>query len=394
MTQSPSVRRAWRALIAVAVAAAAGLVLAPAAQAHEGTDFEIVAILDRVSPEMPGVTTKVETTPLGPQFVLENPTPTEVTVLSSVGDPLFKIGPAGVLGNFRSPEWYTSKVPNGAITIPERAAERGTPVWARVSTDPAWGWFDHRLHTVKLAPEQKAVTPPLAQLGSWTVPVMFGETLGSVDGHYEFRPRLGSFVPELSDETPAPGVTLSALPGDPRPGVSVANTGAREIVVLGQAGEPYLRLTSAGTEANGASPTWIASQNPSAQGASAGDPTAPPQWVSVNLAPQYSFSIPWAEPEQDLAGLYKITEPTVVRQWGLTLVVDGQSVVVNGTTTMYPLGYEPSVWGFWLLLGGALLAGAGAVFAVVVVVRRRRAAAANQPKARPTGKKERVSPPS
>ena len=114
----------------------------------------------------------------------------------------------------------------------------------------------------------------------------------------------------------------------------------------------------------------------------------------MNLAPQYSFSIPWAEPEQDLAGLYKIKEPTVVRQWGLTLVVDGQPVVVNGTTTMYPLGYEPSVWGFWLLLGGALLAGAGAVFAVVFVVRRRRAAAANQPTARPTGKKERVSTPS
>ena len=59
MTQSPSVRRAWRALIAVAVAAAAGLVLAPFAQAHEGADFEIVAILDRVSPEMPGVTTRL-----------------------------------------------------------------------------------------------------------------------------------------------------------------------------------------------------------------------------------------------------------------------------------------------------------------------------------------------
>jgi hypothetical protein len=393
MTQSPPVRRAWRALLAVAVAAAAGLALAPVAQAHEGTDFEIAAILDRVSPEMPGVTVKVETTPLGPQFVLENPTATEVTVLSSVGDPLFKIGPAGVLGNFRSPEWYTSKVPNGAITIPERAAERGTPVWARVSTDPAWGWFDHRLHTVKLTPEQKAVTPPLAQLGSWTVPMMHGEALGSVDGHYEFRPRLGSFTPELSDETPAPGVTVTALPGDPRPGVAVANTGAAEIVVLGQAGEPYLRLTSAGTEANGASPTWIAAQNPSAQGSSAGDPTVAPQWVSVNLAPQYSFSIPWAEPEQDLAGLYQIEEPTVVREWGLTLVVDGRPVVVNGTTTMYPLGYEPSVWGSWLAVAGALLAGAGVVFAVVVIVRRRRGGT-NRPKSRPMGKKERVTTPS
>jgi hypothetical protein len=383
-------RRAVRSLLAVVLTAVAGLALAPLAQAHEGTDFEIAAVLDQVSPQMPGVTLTVETTPLGSQFVLENPTETEVTVLSSVGDPLFKVGPGGVLGNFRSPEWYTSKVPNGAITIPERAAERGAPVWARVSSDPAWGWFDHRLHTVALTPEQKEVTAPLAELGSWTVPLMYGETLGSVDGHFEFHPRLGSFVPELSDESPAPGVTLTALQGNPRPGVSIANSGSSEVIVLGELGEPYLRITERGTEANGASPTWIASQNPSAQGTQAGDPTVPPQWVSVNLGSQYSFGLPWAEPEQDLAGLYGIKEPTVVRTWSLALVVDGRPIVVDGTTTMIPLGYAPSAWPFWLLVGGAVLAlGVGAA-AVVLLVRRRRAAAARRPKPRPTGKKERV----
>jgi hypothetical protein len=383
-------RRSWRALLVVGMAVLAALMLAPASYAHEGTDSEIAAVLDRISPEMPGVSLTVETTPLGPQFVLENPTETEVTILSSVGDPLFKIGPGGVLGNFRSPEWYTAKVPDGAITIPERAVERGTPVWVRVSDDPAWGWFDHRLHTVTLSPEQKPVTPPLEPIGSWTVPFMYGETLGSVDGHFEYRPALGSFVPAVSDTTPAPGVTLAVLPGNPRPGVSVDNSSSSEVVVLGEAGEPYLRITSAGTEANGASPTWIRSQNPAAQGGLAGDPNVPPQWVSVNISKQYSFSLPRADPAQDLAGLYRITEPTVVREWSLTLVVDGRPIVVDGTTTMIPAGYESSPWPFWLGVAGGVLLLAAAAAGIVWFLRRRRAAAANRPKPRPTGKKQKV----
>ena len=368
--------------------------LTPAAQAHEGTDPTVAAVLDRIAPDMPGVTIEVETTRLGPQFVLENPTPTEVTILSSVGDPLFRIGPQGVLGNFRSPEWYTSKTPDGAIAIPERAAEQGPPVWAQVSKEPSWGWFDHRLHSVKVAPDQKDRTAPLSTIGTWTVPLEYGDALGSVDGHFEYRPAVGTFAPSLEETRPAPGVTLTALQGNPTPGIAITNEGRSEVVVLGDAGEPYLRMTAAGgTEANQASPTWIASLDPAARGELAGDAAAPPQWQVVQPAAQYSFVLDRAAPDQALTELYAITDETVVRNWTLSLVVDGQRRDVAGTTTMTPLGYQPSSVGWWLLGAGIVLAaGAGRGGRVVRPQAPRRGRPTPTP-TRPTGKKEKVTSP-
>lgn len=380
---------ARRVLVLGAATLLAGLTAVGSATAHEGTDKDIGAVLDRVT-EMPGVSLTVQTTGLGAQFVLENPTPTEVTILSSVGDPLFKVGPGGVQGNIRSPEWYTSKTPDGAITIPERAAEKGVPVWLKVSSEPNWGWFDHRLHAVTVPVDQKKSTAPLANLGSWTLPFQFGTTLGSADGHFEYRPFIGSFTPELSNTTPASGVTLTALPGNPRPGIAVNNSGSSEVVVLGDADEPYLRITPAGAEANGASPTWIKSQNPSAQGAFAGDAAAPPQWVKVGVSPNYAFSLERAEPTVGRAELYTFTEPAVLRDWKLSMLVDGRPVAVDGTTTFTPAGYEESNWPLWLAVaGGVALLAAGVVFGRRWLAARR-AAASNRGSAKPSGKKERA----
>ena len=382
-----SARHSLRLLFVAVLTMLTGLTLAPAASAHEASDPEIAAILDRIAPEMPGVAMTVETTRLGSQFVLENPTPTEVTVLSSVGDPLFRIGPDGVLGNFRSPEWYTSKVPGGAVTIPQRAAEKGAPVWVRVSQEPAWGWFDHRLHAATLAPEQKADTDALEAFGTWSVPVKYGEALGSVDGHFEFRPALGTFVPTLSETEPAAGVTLTALQGNPTPGVAVHNAGPNEVVVLGDAGEPYLRIMPTGTEANELSPTWIASQDPSAVAGSAADPAAPPRWVPVGTNGQYSFTLDRAGPDQDLAGLYTTSSTTVVREWTVSLLVNGERIDVAGETTLTPAGVTDGGWGFWAIAGLVLLV---LIVAAAVVWLLRRRSAGSRPQAPPADMREKV----
>ena len=370
--RAPALRGSWRAVLVAVMTVLVGLTLAPAASAHEGSDPEIAAVLDRATPDMPGVRVTVQTTRLGSQFVVENPTPTEVTILSSVGDPLFRIGPEGVLGNFRSPEWYTSKVPGGAVAIPEKAAEKGTPVWARVSEEPAWGWFDHRLHAATLDPQQKSDHEPLKAFGTWTVPVLYGEALGSVEGHFEYRPPLGSFVPTLSQTQPAAGVTLTALQGNPTPGVAIDNAGPSEVVVLGDAGEPYLRLTANGAEANQLSPTWIASQDPAAVAGTGLDPTAAPQWVPVGSTGQYSFTLDRAGPAQDLAALYEVTSPTVIREWTVSLLVNGERIDVDGETTLTPPGYTGSGWGMWTITGLVLAVLAGTA-AVVWWLRRHRA---------------------
>jgi hypothetical protein len=304
-----------------------------------------------------------------------------------VGDPLFRIGPDGVLGNFRSPEWYTSKVPGGAVTIPQRAAEKGAPVWVRVSQEPAWGWFDHRLHAATLAPEQKADTDALEAFGTWSVPVKYGEALGSVDGHFEFRPALGTFVPTLSETEPAAGVTLTALQGNPTPGVAVHNAGPNEVVVLGDAGEPYLRIMPTGTEANELSPTWIASQDPSAVAGSAADPAAPPRWVPVGTNGQYSFTLDRAGPDQDLAGLYTTSSTTVVREWTVSLLVNGERIDVAGETTLTPAGVTDGGWGFWTIAGLVLLV---LIVAAAVVWLLRRRSAGSRPQAPPADMREKV----
>lgn len=384
--------RALRALLVAALSVLATLTLAPAAHAHGGGDEEVTAVLDRITPDLPAeLDLQVLTTRLGPQFVVENRTQTEITILSSVGDPLFRIGPEGVLGNFRSPEWYTSKAPGGeAATVPDRAADRGTPVWARVSREPAWGWFDHRLHAATLTPEQKAAMAPLTSFGTWTVPIQFGDQLGSVDGHFEFRPEFGRFIPELDTTSPAPGVTLTAVPGNPVPGLSVSNEGASEVVVLGDQEEPYLRLTAAGVDANLRSPTHIKGQDPALANVGAGDPTATPEWVQVNGGRSYTFVLERAGPDQDLASLYAVDEPTVMREWTVSLLVDGQRIDIPGRTTLTPLGYEPSSWPMILMIGGIVL-GVAALVAAGWYLRRRRALrrAAAGP-ARPQGKKQRV----
>lgn len=382
----PAFRRTRWVLLVAALAVLGGL--APAAQAHEASDPEIAAILDQVSPEMPGVDLTVETTRLGSQFVLENSTDTEVTILSSVGDPLFRIGPEGVLGNFRSPEWYTSKVPAEAVTIPERAQERGTPVWARVSEDPAWGWFDHRLHAVVLSDEQKDDAAPLTNFGSWTVPLEYGDTLGSVDGHYEYRPALGEFTPSLSQDSPAAGVTLAALAGNPTVGISVANTGDREVVVLGDEDEPFLRLTPNGTEANALSRTWIASQDPSLVAGSGADASAPPQWAPVNVSPQYPFLLERADPTLPLAELYALDRPTVVSEWTVSLIVDGRRIDVPGETTMTPATWTGTPTWVWIVAGTGGAAGIGALG--WFLVRRRGSGKISRGEARAETERERA----
>ena len=348
-----------------------GLLAAPVASAHENPDGAVAAVLDRTSVPMPGLNVQVVTTRLGPQFVLENPTQTEVTILSRAGDPFLKIGPGGVLANFRSPEWYASKVPTGTVTVPEEAKDGGPPVWARISRESSWGWFDHRLHDRSGTPADQASYQPLQNIGPWSVPVLYGQQPSAIEGHFEYRPALGQFTPSLANSEPMPGVTVQALPGNPTPALLVQNAGPDEVVVLGDEGEPFLKIAPSGTQANALSPTWAKQQDTSGQAGPKPDAKAPPQWIMVGANGQYSFVLDRAGPTGDLAALYKIDAPTVVSNWTVTLLRGSERVDVAGQTTLVPIGSEPINWVFWLVAGVAALLVAAAV---VLYLRRRRGA--------------------
>ncbi|MFC4947008.1 hypothetical protein [Pseudonocardia sp. GCM10023141] len=375
-------RRRLPALLAAIPALVAGLAFAPVASAQEAAGGSDVALLvDRVAPEMPGVTLTADATAPGPRLVLRNPTATEVTVLSSAGDPMLRVGPGGAFGNLRSPEWFTAKTADGSGPVPETTAEHAKPIWLQVSADPAWSWFDQRLRAAVPTPLQRAAAKPLDRFGSWTVPLAYGDVTGSAAGHSEFRPASGTFTPEVSNARPAPDVTVAVAAGSSVPDVTVQNSGRSDVVVLGAAGEPYLRLSPQGSAANTASPTWRAAQDPAVPDPAAPDPAAPdpaavPQWTPVSTEARATFPLPGATLTPEPAALYAMTEPAVVSTWRLSLLVDGRPTTVDGSTTLTPAGYVEPWWHRWVVpaIVAASVVIVVEIIVLAVVIRRRRPA--------------------
>lgn len=88
---------------ALSVAATALLTGALPASAH-GADPSIRTVLDRIEPEVPGVTIQGVAS-VSAELVAENTTPTELVALAETGEPFLRIGPEGVLSNVASPTW-------------------------------------------------------------------------------------------------------------------------------------------------------------------------------------------------------------------------------------------------------------------------------------------------
>ena len=368
-------RPATTGSVVLVLAALGVLVGAPSALADSEADPLIAAVVDHVTPGVPGVTVDSVLTNLGPQFVVDNPTRTEFVVLSSAGDPFLRIGPLGVLANIRSPQWYTSKTPAAGVSIPPQAVDHAVPLWGRVSDTPQWGWYDPRLQAPQLTPAQVATATPLQHLGDWSVPVQYGGTLGAIAGHFEYRPPLGQFDSSVSQTQPLPSVTLAVLRGNPTPALSVTNTGDTDVSVLGDAGEPFLIIGPSGTRANNLSPTWFALQNADDQQSlrDSGvrpDAHAAPQWVAAGGGAQYSFVLNRANPTVGLATLYAASGPTVVSNWTVTLRSGGRRIDVTGTTTLRPAGDRGrGRWQsplLWVGIGIALV-----LLAAALVLRRR-----------------------
>lgn len=133
---------------AALVAAATALVLTggtPVA-AHTGgpEPSDWVAVVDGITPAMPGVTfTLVD---LGEEVELASAT-TEVTVLGYDGEPYLRIGPDGVRENTRSAAAYLNRTRDSRSPVPDSALNPDAPpLWRQVSAEPVWRWHDHRTH--------------------------------------------------------------------------------------------------------------------------------------------------------------------------------------------------------------------------------------------------------
>ena len=112
------------------------------------------------------------------------------------GEPFLKIGPRGVFGNERSPDFYVS----GSQTIrkvPPDADPTASPEWVRLSSEPVWSWLEHRARLPATAGHRGALGTTRHTILSWTTPLTFGGTDLEIEGHVEWIP------PRVADVAPA-----------------------------------------------------------------------------------------------------------------------------------------------------------------------------------------------
>jgi hypothetical protein len=242
------------------------------------------AVLDPLPPALAGIEVQIHET-LGTQLVLENRTPRTVEILDENRVAFARVGPAGVEANLAAAAWHRSLGP--AAPVP-RLSAGAPPRWVTVSAEPAFGWFDPR------------VAPPRGgdqQAARFEIPLLVDGAPAVLTGRFEHAAAGRSTVRLTSPAAPAPGVRVTLLPGRAA-GLLVENRRPETLLVLGQGGEPFLRIGPEGVHANLRSATWRRSARssghvePSQTALRASDAMGAPDWQRVASVPRFG----WIEP--------------------------------------------------------------------------------------------------
>ena len=173
----------------------------------------------------------------------------------------------------------------------------------------------------------------------------------------DFEARVGGFHPAAS------GLVARVLDGDQRLELRVGSR--RVVVVLGLLGEPFLRFSPAGVEANLASPTASSARVVSARDVVSARGV---EWRRLTRG----HVLAWHEGRLRPMPAVRASSsgPQEVAAWSIPLIVDGRPTRLVGTE-WFAAG--PSLWPW--LLAGALLVAIGGVGARALSLRRKRQAA-------------------
>lgn len=313
---------------------------APPASGHGG-DLLAKPILERVRPEVEGVTAEVAFS-VNFEVILENRTSTDVSVVAPTGETFLRIGPQGVFGNWTSPYWFDSNNPGGGGRLPDwvKPGPENAPDWRRVSADPSWGWYDHRLHPVEryVDPEILKKRRP-ARLGDWSIPIHYGDREGGIEGYFEYKPAVGSWRTILkSSDTPAKGVKVGVIPSNVIPALYVENNGSETVTVLGREDEPFVRLGPK-AEVNVNSPLYVEIAQARGETPSvSADAKAAPSWKEVGSRPRWGWlelrARPPSEPPKKALESKRSTD---VVSWSVPLVVGDERIKLTGVTQFVPI---------------------------------------------------------
>ena len=163
-----------------------------------------------------------------------------------------------------------------------------------------------------------------------------------VSGKFRLRPEShGYWMPAvLAANEIAPRVEVAIIPGVV-PAVTIENGGHEPVTVIGDRGEPFLRIGADGIFANAISPTWM-------QSGRAPQTSSPialfkdrsnVRWTKISSGSRYTW-LEWRArcPDDRL-------ERTPIK-WEIPLLIGGKSVSVPGETrwiAIAPIGDTPTL---------------------------------------------------
>lgn len=284
-------------------------------------------VLEAVEPGLPaGVELSVAGTAVAALLDVRVVGGQTLEVPDPAGTPWLRVGPSGVEVDAGVAETYRSTSPEGGGVPADVVAGQRPRRWVRVSPEPRWAWFEHRLHP-----------GGAGSAGRWEVPVLVGAARHVVRGRVEqSAPSRGRVTAALREPAPD-GLAVELLPGTV-PGVLLRLEGAREAVVRGTAGEPFLRFRAGGVDVNVRSTTYREAEL--ARGSDRVDPLTPGQGVEWQPAAGPG-GYAWAEPRAraplslppEVLGAER---PQDLLSWQVPVEVDGRSDTIEGVTRWTP----------------------------------------------------------
>jgi hypothetical protein len=280
-------RRAGVVLGCGALLSALALEPAHQAQAHGGGAARVRAVVDAEQPAaLAGMRFESHHT-VAPQLVVANPTGRVLEVLDDHDVAFVRIGPDGVAANVAAPAWFLTAGPGAPVPASLRDGA-DAPRWVAASRERSFGWFEPRLDaTTTDVPDAVREGGRAADVGRWQVPLRVDGVQVALRGHFRFEPPARPRRVRLtSPSAPATGVRVRLLPGA-TPGLLVENVGRNPLTVLDAAGEPFLRVSRKGVEANVRSRAWLDSARASAAADHGPAFRGAASWQRVTRAPRY-----------------------------------------------------------------------------------------------------------
>ncbi len=329
-------RHAWACRLALACVFC--LFEAGSAFAHGGDsdgEQEVRAVIDPLPPELDGLRVQLRHT-LAAQLLVTNPTDKPLGVLDERGRTFVRIGNGHVEGDLGAASFhrtYTLMAP-GAI----KADASSDPNWQTVEDTPNWGWFDLRLRGSDVAvPHAVIDAGQPADVGSWSIPVHYGEVDSAITGHFEFvPPTRGIIEAQVTDSGALSGQALvRAMTGSAKPGLFVSYRGDKPLTVFDDQGGPLLRFSAQGVEVNQLSRTW-ADIRPSGapEHVTAAGNTASVRWAKLSSGKSYG----WIEPRAAYAGTPEDAATAhVVKQWQIPIRIGDADSTIQGETAWAPI---------------------------------------------------------